>query len=307
MDMDWELVILLGLVIALFAFGAFSGGFTRTGPLATPPNPNAEFGVEYEKKSYLDIFRPSRAPSPTPRLTPPPTPPPSPTPSPDLDALLKKYVSVSVRNARSRNENQEYIDIIYSRNAPKDAPDTIVLSDWTIGNARGESFLLGSATNLPHLSSIQNQDKLLLAKGGVIHVITGKSPMGINFRANTCASYFSQNYQFTPSISSYSCPPPSKEPGQDGFSDTCYLFMKQQSSCKIPKTLPLNLDNQCREYITRTISYNGCIENHRYDTDFYTNDWWVYLNRPTPLWSEIRDTITLKNNRGIVIATVSYQ
>lgn len=298
----WLLVVVVLAVAAFSAdsivqFGDLRGG--RSGPRADPPNPDAEFGVIRES-SRRERRRP----------TAPPPPPREPEARPEdekisTEELLSRNIRISRGGARSRKPDEEYVEISYSSRAPKNAPDVVNVSNWVIGNDRGDSFRLGQATALPGLSPTGNQDQLLLKKGGRVFVVTGRGPLGYNFRTNKCIGYFTQFHSFTPRIPS-DCPAPSRERGQEALSDRCFTFIKRLPSCRMPTSLPLDINNQCREYINSTLSYNGCLNNHRLDADFFKNDWWVYLGRPDELWSDIRETITLRNEKGIKIATLAY-
>ncbi|MEK7649773.1 MAG: hypothetical protein AAB367_02360 [Patescibacteria group bacterium] len=297
--MNQDVLLLAVLVIGLIAVAHFTtigGGIT--GGVLAPPNPKAEFGVIRRQESV--VRGPSTSPPPGATTPPPVTPPPPPTPQQDV---LARSFSLSARNAKSRNINEEYIEIIYSP-AKNAAP--VDISDWMVGDSKGESYKLGGISILPGSSSFVNQDRLVLRGTSRIHVVTGRSPLGENFRINKCAPYFSQYKTFTPRISE-SCPVPSRESGQDALSDTCYKYVKTLSTCRIPTNIPLFLDNTCREYITRTASYDACVKNHKNDADFYGDEYWVYLNRPEHIWSDVRDSIVLKDARGSVIKSISYQ
>lgn len=288
------------LVIALFALTIFYNVGGHTSPLSAPPNPNAEFGIVRRDKSF---FRASPRTTDGPRATRTPSPSPSPLPKELGEELLKKAFSISARNARSRKPDEEYVQISY--NPKSDEP--INISNWKISNSRGAEYKIGQVTNFPGLSSITNQDQLVvLTKGSRVNIVTGRSPRGENFRLNKCAEYFKQYDTFVPSFS-VSCPSPSREPGQDALSDRCFQYVRGLSSCRIPATLPLDLNNQCRGWIQENASYSACIDAHRQDKDFFKNEWYVYLNRPDQIWSDVRDTIYLTNERGTVIATQSYQ
>lgn len=292
--MEQGTLLLIGLVVVLVAVAVFSFTPTSRGPFSTPPNPNAEFGVTRQKYSFF------RSPPPStkePRQESPRTE----SEPPTKEELLKKHVNISPKNARSRDAKKEYVQIVYSLSAS----ERINISNWTVSNSRGASFKIGTVTNFPGISQFSNQDQLVLPPGGKVNIITGASPRGENFRANKCVAYFNQFHAFTPPLSS-SCPRPRDEPGQDGFSDICFTYVRGLSSCKMILSPPLNIGNQCREYINNTVSYAGCIANHKQDTDFYKNEWWVYLARPDPMWSDVRDTITLKNDLGEVVKTYSY-
>ncbi len=290
--MDRATLMLAALVIIVVAVASFSSGSVRQGPLANPPNPNAEFGVVKERTSFFSL---PGSDGPAPKTSPSPPPPTQPQP-------LSKFLTISQGTARTREPNKEYVDISYSSSAQ----NPVNVSDWTISNSRGEDYRLGRATNLPGVSDTQNIDSILLQKGTVLHIVTGQSPLGISFRANRCTGYFRQFHSFTPPLSG-SCPAPNREPGQDSFSDTCYQYFRSLSSCIIPRNLPLNLDNECRDYIAKTVNYNGCLQNHRYDQDFYSKEWWIYLNRPTQIWSDVRDSIILRDESGNAVATYTYQ
>jgi hypothetical protein len=297
--MEQGTFILFGLIVVVLAVATFSYTQISSGPLASPPNPNAEFGVIRETKSS---FRPAPSYGNQGNQEKPVTPTPTQKQPPTKEELLKSYISISPKNARSRDIAAEYIQISYSSRAS----EKINISNWSVSNMQGFSLRLGTATNLPGTTQFVNQDQLLLIPGGKVNVISGRSPRGENFRANTCVAYFRQFNTFTPSISS-SCPSLRDEPGQGNFSDICYQYVRGISSCKMNLSLPFNLDNNCRDYINKNASYAGCVENHKNDADFYKNEWWVYLNRTEPIWSDVRDTITLKNANGEVIQTYSYQ
>lgn len=289
--MEQGTTLLIILVIIIFAVAAFSYSGAPHSPSANPPNPNAEFGVIHPRNSFFGS--PSPAPTPTPST--PPTP-------PARLELLAKYITLSQRNAKQRDPKTEYIQITYSSSATLGAID---FTDWTISNSRGESYRIGQYTKLLGSTSIPNQDRLVVQKGAHINIITGSSPRGENFEANKCVAYFTQSYSFTPSLS-YSCPPPNKEAGQEILNDACYLYVKNLSSCRTPSTLPINLNNQCRDYIASVASYASCVKLHKNDSDFYKNDYWIYLNRPTEAWSNVRESIVLRNEKGEVVKTITY-
>src|SRR3989338_4317352 len=107
--MDENLAFLAILVVILFGFAFFANLSTSSGPLATPPNSDAE-----------------------------------------------------------------YIDIQY--NPPEN--ESVYISNWKIANKRGGSFRLGEVTNFPGTGTTPNSSPLIIPQGGIIHVITGRSPRG---------------------------------------------------------------------------------------------------------------------------------
>ncbi|MSR76083.1 MAG: hypothetical protein EXS68_00650 [Candidatus Ryanbacteria bacterium] len=295
--MNQDVLLLAVVVIGLLAVAHFTtlgGGIA--GGVITPLNPKAEFGVIRMQESIL------RGPRGSTGTTPPPTITLTPPPAVPQDILARSF-ALSTRNAKSRNINEEYVEIVY---APTKNAAPVDISDWMIADSKGESYKLGGISLIPGISSLYNQDRLILRGSARIHVVTGRSPLGENFRLNKCAPYFSQYKTFTPRISD-SCPSPSREPGQDSLSDTCYQYIKTISACRIPTNIPFFLDNTCREFIQKNASYDACVKNHKSDTDFYGDEYWVYLNRPEHIWSDIRDSVILKDARGSVVKAISYQ
>ncbi len=288
--MNQDLLLLAIIIVGFVAVASFTtlgGGIQRT--VITTPNDKAEFGVIRIQQSTIRSTRADRV------INPPP-------PVAHQDILARSF-SLSMRSAKSRNINEEYVDITYSTS--KDAPP-VDITDWTIGDNKGESYKLGGISNLPGVLPTYNQDRLVLRGPIRIHAITGRSPIGENFRLNKCATYFSQYKKFVPNISG-SCPSPSREPGQDGLSDSCYKYVKTLSACRIPTDIPLFLDNTCREFIQRNASYDACVKLHKNDSDFYGDEYWVYLNRPEHIWSDVRDSVILKDAQGSVVKSISYQ
>ncbi|MDA1334805.1 MAG: hypothetical protein O2794_02200 [bacterium] len=283
-------VVILVVALIIVAFITVGDLGVSGGPVAQAPNSNAEFGVVVEKKTFLSSFR----------KTPPPS---SQQQTKTEEDILEKNITINRKNAKLSDVDREYITIQYSSRAK----ESIDLTDWKVENTRGSGFVLGRVSNLPGRSSSSlDNDRLIVPPGGRVHVITGRSPRGENFRVNKCSGYFNQTKTYTPFVP-HSCPSPKNEPGQDGFSDECFNYVKRLPSCKIPSPLPTILDDRCRNYVIENISYAGCIDNHKTDDDFYKDEWWVYLKRPDQLWSDSRDTIYLKNSSGVLIKSYSYQ
>src|SRR3989344_6106885 len=103
--MDEATLLLAVLLVALIAIAVFSNAGNVSGPLSTPPNPNAEFGVVHEKPSFFGgFFGPSQ--------NEPATEKPIPTPPTTLD-MLRKNISISESGARERDAQKEYVRISY--------------------------------------------------------------------------------------------------------------------------------------------------------------------------------------------------
>lgn len=218
---------------------------------------------------------------------------------------IRKTVDLQKAQARQTDPQKEYIDVAYRSSFVSEDPLPIDMSGWTIENKRGDHFGFGYAANLPYVGHINMLSRLIVPPGSTVHIVTGQSPIGSNFRVNKCTGYFAQFDSVTPALAQ-KCPQPSEEPAQTNLPDICLDYMESLPRCRIPQNTLLDIGNVCRAYITANISYSGCVANHKIDPDFYRNEWYIYLARSTELWKDKRETITLRDQQGNVMAELEY-
>ena len=60
------------------------------------------------------------------------------------------------------------------------------------------------------------------------------------------------------------------------------------------------------EGIDQNLTYNNCVELHKGDTDFYKNDWRVYLGIKEKIWGETGDVVRLIDHLGNTLASLFY-
>lgn len=200
------------------------------------------------------------------------------------------------------NPNEEYIEISasYSNKKP------VSITGWTLTNRKGEKFPIPKGANLVYSARVNAQGNIILEPGARAYVITGPSPINTSFRLNLCTGFFNEQYQFRPSSLPQNCPAPYKEPGAENEKDTCFSYLKTLSTCRTPASPPQNLDSSCHEFISRRVNYAGCVEARRNDSDFYANEWRVYLEQKSEIWSGAREKITLFDQNLSVVAETSY-
>ncbi len=141
-----------------------------------------------------------------------------------------------------------------------------------------------------------------------------------SFQMNKCVGYLQEEFEtsnLTPPLYSQ-CPRPSEEPGINNLVNKCYDFVRYMSSCHEPEFkedregVDLvdgqidNLDRNCEIYIREHFNYAGCVKWHAADPDFYVNEWRVYLGQNWEMWAENRETITLYDQFGKIVAQESY-
>ena len=215
--------------------------------------------------------------------------------------------SRSTSGARRTNVRDEYVRITSS----KRAEELINISGWTLMSpVTQNSFTIPFGTELPLSGLITEREQILLYPGDTAYILSGRSPLGASFRTNACIGYFTQYQSFTPSIRN-ECPRPIDEledlSGINLDRDrSCEEFVKDIPRCTIASSLPPELSNSCRAFISSNLHYNGCVRNYQNDANFFKNEWRVYLGRTAELWKRDRETIRLYDNEGRLVDQMSY-
>lgn len=300
---DLLIVILLmaALGVAWYYTGGTANNLARTGPLFEVPKigeggvpvfsvPGVELGdagkplKEPDTTSitnYLGTFTEERSP-------------------------YAAYVSLEEGNAKSQLES-EYVTLRVASNAPQ----KIVVSGWRLDStASGTTVSLPLGAELPFLGGVNAAQPVTLSAGQAAHLVTGRSPHGTSFRTNMCTGYFEQFQNFTPPLS-LECPSPLAEletyfsPGS--LTDECYDIVRSLSRCTLViQSIPGSAGSACEQFITSTLSYNGCITKHKGEAKFYRDTWYLYFNRDRELWRTRSERIRLLDESGKVVDVVSY-
>ncbi|MEK7480903.1 MAG: hypothetical protein AAB604_02265 [Patescibacteria group bacterium] len=301
-------IILMGAVIVAVATNvSFFGA-----PHENPPGPGGFSFFSFPDKAYTPTPSPSKPLFPslssgggTTQESPPDKGGAGGLSAPSTETI-RKALTLRRANATRTGPQEEYLDLQYrSSFFRKDELSSLDLTDWTVENTRGDRFSFGYVANLPYAGEVNQLARFIVPSDSTIHVITGKSPFSASFRTNTCTGYFAQFDSYTPSIDQQ-CPRPSDEPAQGSLNDACLDYIESLPSCRIPQNTLLDIGNTCRVYITNNINYRGCVANHKIDADFYRNEWYVYLGRPTELWKEKREHIILRDGQGTLMAELEY-
>jgi hypothetical protein len=188
----------------------------------------------------------------------------------------------------------------------------ISITNWRIGSViSGSSFKIDGGVQLPRSGIVSSEGPILLNPGDKAYIATGRSPIGVSFRTNVCTGYFEQFQDFSPSLKK-ECPYPEDELEVTTevirtFGNQCLDFIDRMPRCIMQVgTLPYGSSSECTEFINTEINYTGCIENHRDDTNFYKNEWRVFLGRDREIWREKRETIILLDSDGKTVDTYTY-
>ena len=208
-------------------------------------------------------------------------------------------------DAASSDVRSEYLTIRVSGSSPVDITGWRLVSEKTGASATiGQGVVVAKRTD-----SVD----ILLASGDKAIVVTGHSPIGDSFLETECTGYLADDDTFSPRLSTGSCPAPLDElsdyyGGTNASSyDKCEKYVSGYYSCSVPSNdSSSDAPSSCRNFIKDELTYNGCVSNHRTDTDFQGDTWRVYLDQSRELWRSSNDTIDLLDKSGNRVAQYSY-
>jgi hypothetical protein len=216
------------------------------------------------------------------------------------------YVSLEKANAASAHKD-EYVTIKVNSKAP----EKITITGWRIDStATSLGVSLPQAAELPFLGTVNSQAPVSVSAGQKVYVITGRSPNGTSFRTNLCTGYFEQFQDFKPRLA-LNCPAPTDEAERElptgSYTDECYDFVRTLSRCELRvNAIPISVPVACQNFVNETLTYNGCLTDHKNEPKFYGAEWYLYLNRDQELWRNRSERIRLLDENGKVVDVVTY-
>lgn len=193
----------------------------------------------------------------------------------------------------------------------KDAnTERIAISDWSLMsavNSRTAYIRQGLESYDPGLGN--SLGAIVLSPGDEAVLISGRSPIGHSFRLNKCSGYLDQFQEYAPQLP-HECPYPDTEArfAQSTVQNdnTCLSYLENMNQCRIEVAPPASLTDACRQFITSRLTYQGCVNAHRADTDFKQREWRIYLGYDTALWRDKREVLVLLDSAGKVVDSFSY-
>ncbi|MFA6253860.1 MAG: hypothetical protein WC640_01185 [Candidatus Paceibacterota bacterium] len=247
-------------------------------------------------------------------------------------------VSLGSGTARSSYQpSQEYITLSASGN---DLP--IDIGGWTLKNGRDKQLLVVSGNTVRQASTAvkipsigialydpyhpQNNRRVPIAlkSGDRAIITTGLGPVldGLtirdNFKINKCLGYLEDDnsYRAYPSLRSQ-CPSPDDVPGVSYLDNVCYDFVRSLRPCHTPKDVYVKddgycldgnckLSSYCQDFAQNNYNFNACFIRYSRDEDFVGAEWRIFLNQTWELWADRRETISLYDNKGLLVDEISY-
>lgn len=326
-DLWWLLLVLVILGLAWFATGGPNNPEATSGIFLRPPAPldsnnypvnnspsSGTAGSNYGAYNNLDA---------------------SAIPAASQSAYAGQF-SINIGNARYEYQpNREHITLRYHGAAPVD------ITGWYLTNGKAERVYDTGGGNLARLPSdvvlIPRVTKLfragsdnaatsnlVVSNNAQVVITTGSAPSSSpfpvgNFQVNLCSGYLEdlENVDFSPTLWS-SCPQPRDWPGVSNVDNACYQFASYLRSCHAPKFERRadsvdyvdgqvnKLSTSCQNFVQNSFTYNGCVAAFSARSDFYQNEWRIFLNRPWELWAGERETITLYDKDNKIVAQEKY-
>ena len=214
-----------------------------------------------------------------------------------------------VTNASSSDSRNEYVQIYVAQNAP--AP--VNITGWTLESAASrERAVIPQGAKVPKSGSVNLLSDIVLQPGERAYIVSGRSPLGVSFRENKCVGYLSTFQTFVPSLPLY-CPAPVDEINKyyaNAFTNDpdCMEYVEGLPRCEAVLFASSDFTRACRDFVTKHLNYNSCVDAHRADADFDGNVWRIYLGRDRDdhLWRARYEVVLLLDSGGRTVASFSY-
>ncbi len=283
-DLIYTILILIGLALVWYFTGGPSRPSARSGPFLNKPIRTHQQEIIYQTKKEADNAPSSKK-------------------GPGKDSAFKYQATLAVGSgARESSPQREYIEI----KASSVNRNFLLLTGWSLKNKGGKVVKIGKGSYLPVPSKINSQQIIFLKPGEKAYVITGESPIGTSFRVNKCTGYFEEFQNFYPPLAK-ECPLASEDDPPDYLNGNCLNFINNIPRCEtVSADIPSGLSGTCRKYVTQKINYQTCVQKHKSDSDFYREEWRVYLGKNKELWNNRDETIILSDKNGKMIDWQTY-
>jgi hypothetical protein len=223
------------------------------------------------------------------------------------DSVYRDMLTLDQGTATTDDPEREYLRLRVTSSFKGE----VVLTGWYLESSMtGRKVSLPLVTKLPISGQAGSEQTLRVRAGDTLVINTARSPIGHSFQINSCIGYFEQFQNFNPQLPR-TCPDPADEPavdyGPQGFGDACLDYIEGLPLCTAHiGSPPLGMPYQCQHYISTKINYNACVEFHKNDSDFYKNEWRIYLGQEDELWKAKRELITLRDSAGKIVSIVTY-
>lgn len=261
------------------------------------------------KNSYVPSYYPSYSPTFSPAssstISGEPTIPDNLIPSGFTREQLSPYfkkVKISSAYASSWSAAPSQISLISSLKKG----ETINITGWKIKSNRRE-IIIPQAVDIYEPSGFWPQEDVVVSENSSVNIYSNKSPLNRNLRLNKCTGYLEESYDFNPSLPQ-NCPSiPRSEIIY--LSGECQSYILSLWGCKLPEVSFYNTllgsdeGNACRQFLN-TINPGACFKKHRFDSDFLSNEWRIWIDQN--ILDSQHDRLWLLDKNGLLADEYIY-
>lgn len=186
--------------------------------------------------------------------------------------------------------------------------EKVNVSGWRIKSNRRE-LTIPQAIDVYESAGLSPESDIIISGNASLVIYSNASPLGKNLRLNKCIGYL-ENVQKLSSIFPSTCPAPYSRGELAELSGTCQSYILSLGSCKLPDVSFYNSfpgtdeGNKCRQFLS-SVNYQSCYNAHRWDADFLSNEWRIWVNENILLDQE-HDRLRLFDKQGLLVGEYSY-
>ncbi len=213
-----------------------------------------------------------------------------------------KYVRLGSVTSSGSTPDEETIQLEVDGRVP----NPIGLTGYTVSNGLGAQFRIPTVQNYYRAGvELPSEDPLVVPAGGRVIIIVGKTRMRKSVRLNRCMRYLEPQMNTVFGFGFGSCPVPSEEQIRRETGSKCFEFISKQSACSMPNPIGfpdnVRLGLTCIDFISRHYTYNGCVDDHQIERDFFLNDWRVEIGYPQRFLATGSETIEVRDGEGLLV------
>lgn len=162
--------------------------------------------------------------------------------------------------------------------------ESVDITGWTVKSNK-QSFVIPKAVEAYEWGVAQTDSDIVLKTSHTVNIYSNTSAVGKNLRLNKCIGYLENSFDFSPALTQ-SCPSPLLRTDYTHLSGQCQSYLLTLTGCKEVSTSMYNSfpgtdeGNACRTFLNSiSANYSGCYNKHRWDTDFFSNEWRAWVNQ----------------------------
>ncbi|MBI5134883.1 hypothetical protein HZA86_01445 [Candidatus Uhrbacteria bacterium] len=207
-------------------------------------------------------------------------------------------------NAGTEDPATEYVTVVVSGTA------SVNFAGWTVENERHSRYPIELAVD-DYSNDNTFVQSLIVPPGGRVVLNAGRSPVGKNFRSNTCIGYLERIKPFVPSLGQ-SCPVPSESITRN-LARACQNYLSGLQSCTPPEALEITEQNrlgqECLTFAQEHFNYAGCRRDHRFEPEFFQKEWRLFLGLTGSIGQFLaadHDVVILRDSTGKIVDQYGY-